>query len=468
MIIEKNSKLEYISLEINQKIIAETFENSKKGNKKVLGIVLATKPCFYKLWGMIEESKKKSLNYIIINTGQHYDDLVGHGIVEFNFKENIAVNLNIRGNLSQKSSEIFSKMQLLHDYLTKNYPEVELIPYVNGDTLTAAIMPLAWTFSSNIKSIQGEAGLRGMSPNSFVNFKETEDYADFVNKQFYGKWMLNRTEPFPEQIDTYISAAGCEYFFTPVKINEEHLIREGYPKKNIFTAGNTVVDVIKYKKNMKSDKSVFDIYPKLEKDEWIRVDIHRRENLTEKRFKSIIGGVTKLVNSGEKVVFIELNASKMALEHYNLRNKLLKLSETNNNFLFTPLWKEYGHVIEFISSKNCKTILTDSGSMQEEMNELQKPCLTMRFSTDRPETVINSHSNILIPPISPKFINNSVKHILKEEFYNSKIKKLYGTNASSNIVKKIKILFDNDERFFSWAHENLNIYKEKKNKFKYL
>ena len=60
--------------------------------------------------------------------------------------------------------------------------------------------------------------------------------------------------------------------------------------------GNSVVDAINLKRNNKPKKSIFEIYPKLDSGNWIRMDIHRRENLTYNRFNAIIGGLIDIVN----------------------------------------------------------------------------------------------------------------------------------------------------------------------------
>ena len=189
---------------------------------------------------------------------------------------------------------------------------------------------------------------------------------------------------------------------------------------------------------------------------------------TEKRFKAIIGTVQDLIKQGKNICFIELNATKKALEYFNLRKPLLQLEEKNKNFIFTPLWKEYAHVIEFLESKNCWGILTDSGSMQEEMNELQKPCFTARFNTDRPETVMFANSNLLVPPISTDFMTKVMQYgqnTLQDQMKNKD--KLYGNNVADKITTQIKKLFE-DPQLFRWAHEELNLYKEDKEGLKYL
>ena len=464
--------MDMLPVKYNDKIIRDVFSDKKNSryNNNVLGIVLATKPCFYKLWSVIDEAKKQGIPYIIMHSGQHYDGLVGYGAKEFDFEKNIAIDMQLRGDLSQKSAEMFIKAKEIHSRLKKSYPNVNLIPYVNGDTVTAGIMPAAWMFASNQRCIQGEAGLRSMSPKAFIRMKSTTNVAQLIKMQDNDDWITNRTEPFPEQYDTFISAAGSEYFFAPTTLNRDYLIREGYDKDKIFTVGNTVVDVIDFKKNMKPEESIFSQYPQLEKDSWIRFDIHRRDNLTERRFKAIIGSIINLVMQGKNVCLVELNATKNALEQYGLRQKLLDLAKTHKNFLFTPLWKEYGNVMEFINSKNCSLIATDSGSMQEELNELKKPCVTIRFNTDRPETVMYGKSNLLIPPLNDKLMTDTVKYVIDNEYFSRKkgFKRLYGKDVAKKIIRQTDHIFQENTRMFSWAHEQLKIYKDKDDKIGYL
>ena len=101
------------------------------------------------------------------------------------------------------------------------------------------------------------------------------------------------------------------------------MIRKEYPKSDIYTVVNSVVDAIGLKRNNKSKESIFDIYPVLESDNWIRMDIHRRETLTYHRFNAIIGGLIDLITKTEfKVILILLNATISTLNKYNLYSKL--------------------------------------------------------------------------------------------------------------------------------------------------
>ena len=65
------------------------------------------------------------------------------------------------------------------------------------------------------------------------------------------------------------------------------------------------------KRRQKTSRSIFDLYPLLESGEWLRVDIHRRENLTRRRFMSILNSIGQLVrHSQQRIIFLMLNATE--------------------------------------------------------------------------------------------------------------------------------------------------------------
>ena len=66
--------------------------------------------------------------------------------------------------------------------------------------------------------------------------------------------------------------------------------------------------------------------------------------------------------------------------------------ETGNLLIIPPL----GHLDFLQLEANCKALLTDSGSLQEEACILHIPCITIREDTERQET-INLGANILVP-----------------------------------------------------------------------
>ena len=102
----------------------------------------------------------------------------------------------------------------------------------------------------------------------------------------------------------------------------------------------------------------------------------------------------------------------------------------------TPLWTHYQHVIEFMRSPHCRGIYTDSGGLQEETQVLDIPCITCRYSTDRPETIWQVQNNILVPPYSASLISSSLEYILEHDrsIFSNHDKLLYGRNVGEKMA----------------------------------
>ena len=455
--------------------VQSVFDKARRDKSPVLAIVTGTKPDFYKQAPLVLEAVREKLPVFVVDTGQHFDEVLTFGIEEFHLQKFVGCNLQIRGDLMEKASELIIKFGSFGRYCKKHFETESLLPIVHGDTLVAGIAPLAWVFGMGQKVGQNEAGLRSMSPEAIKLLKTGREptrpeIQKFVGSQFDGKWFIAREEPFPEQIDTWICSAGTQFFFAPTKLNKDNLVREGYPENFVYVVGNSVVDAIHIKRKERPQQSIFTFYPQLERGDWIRMDIHRRENLTKNRFMSIIEGLVELIkNTDKKVVLVLLNATVAALKQYDLEFKLHSLAEQYpEKLLMTPLWKEYAHVIEFLDSGHCWAEMTDSGSMQEELLYFPKiTSMTVRLNTDRPETIFDAQSNILVPPLSASWIVSMVKEASnREEGLGLKLrhkKQIYGTpgDVSKKIIRIIKKEFENgDANFYPWLHQRLGLWKE--------
>ena len=436
-------------------IYEDHLDQVLEGEEFAIAVVTATKPDFYKQAPVVTAAQEHGLPCFIVHTGQHYDDVLGHGLAEYNVESQIGVDMGIRGGLSEKTADLMTRTKSLAEHLDEQFPETTILPIVHGDTHAAGIFPQAWAFATNQFVAHNEAGLRGMMPS----FEHTDEPDEFIADQFEGDWELNRAEPFPEQYDTFVGSAASIYHFAPVDLNRQHLVNEGYPAESdsaerIPVVGNSIVDAIEMKRDHDLEESIFDIYPVLEeRDDWIRVDIHRRGNLLKERFTSIVEGVIQLVEDGYNVNFVELHATKAALQNYGYRERLLELDEERENFLFTGLWKKHAHVYEFFTSGQCFTAYTDSGSTQEELNVIDETlCLTARFNTDRPETVMDAESNLLVPPISGEHVHDMIEYVYETERVRDRLgdnENLYGENVGEEIVE-----FLDDRRdagVFEWA-----------------
>lgn len=498
----RNVLTNYLPLAINHDSIGRALDvaGERGTSYPILAIVTGTKPDFYKQAPLVVEAMKCRIPSFVIDTGQHFDDTLGYGMREFNIQESVACNLQVRGNLMEKASELLLKFAIFGKIFKEKFPGHTLLPVVHGDTLVAGITPLSWLFGLGQKVAQNEAGLRSMSPKFVRNLSQREpdkiQFDDFVSSQFDKKsWFVARDEPFPEQVDTWICSAGTQFFFAPTLLNQENLIREGYPEEFIYVVGNSVVDAIEMKRRSKPQSSIFNLYPELVSElpstqpssggsttttttarkEWIRVDIHRRENLTPSRFSVIVKSLIELVKAGYRVLLIKLTATQHALDKYGLTDTLDILQrEYPRSFVQTPLWKEYGHVIEFLDSGRCWLELTDSGSMQEEL--LYFPgvnSVTVRLNTDRPETIFEAQGNVLAPPVNPKWIVEIVRLVDNDKiplYTNNRKKKVYGEpgQVSPKVMNIVKKHFDENYNFYPWLHNRLGLWKEQDSDFTYL
>jgi UDP-N-acetylglucosamine 2-epimerase (non-hydrolysing) len=94
--------------------------------------------------------------------------------------------------------------------------------------------------------------------------------------------------------------------------------------------------------------------------------------------------------------------------------------------------------------------------------------LTVRLNTDRPETVFDAKSNVLVPPVNPRWITSIVKEAFNRKeglgmtLRNKKL--IYGQpgQVSKLIVRTMKKEFeDGNPNFYPWLHQRINLWKEK-------
>ena len=152
-----------LPIEINKIILSDAFEHARALSSRLIAIVIGTKPDFYKQAPLIREAIDDDIPAIVIDTGQHFDDLVGFGKKEFSVNDHVACSLRIRGNLVEKASDLLIKFAKFGRMCKMKFPSVSVVPIVHSDTLVAGIAPLAWAFGLGQKVAQNEAKLRSMA-----------------------------------------------------------------------------------------------------------------------------------------------------------------------------------------------------------------------------------------------------------------------------------------------------------------
>lgn len=422
-------------------------------------IMIATKPDIIKQAPLYLELKKRGELVILIHTGQHFDYNLSKWVLA-EFGMDVDINLNIFGKLHKKYSLIIERLGNILIELSEEYKKIP-IPYVHGDTLTATTADKA-AFLNKFSVVHVEAGIRTLTPNAeffhrlFSDFSKGkfnwEDY--YTSLQNRNIYELGSIEPYPEQFDTRGIEPSTGFFAAPVKLYKKTLLAEGFPKEKIKVVGNTVADAIEISKLKTKNSKAFEKYPNMKGKKFIFITIHRRENTEKKeRFLAIYYAIKKLIQNGVPICFLGLYASEWAIDTYGLRDDIEALKKDYpDTFAYGPALAHHAEVVDML--QNAGAVMSDSGSMQEEANILWVPCITVRFGSDRAETIL-AGANIIAPPINSELI---VK-IAEGAVNNKQMRKenLYGKNVSKKIVDSVLEMIKKDGKLFQFDDERLDL-----------
>ena len=435
----------------------EELQNSPK--KYVHIIMIATKPDIIKQAPLYLELKKRWELVILIHTGQHYDYNLSKWVLA-EFCMDVDINLNIAWKLHEKFALIIERLWNILIELSKNYKKIP-VPYVHWDTLTATTADKA-AFLNKFAVVHVEAWIRTFTPNKefYHNlFKEYDKWNFDWNKYYkalqefdlYETWSI---EPYPEQFDTRWVEPSTWFFAAPVELYKKTLQKEWFPKEHIKVVWNTISDAIDISKKKIENSNAFEKYPNMKWKPFIFITIHRRENTEKKeRFLAIYNWIKKLIQDGVYVCFLWLYASEWAIDNYWLRDDIEHLKKKyKNNFAYWPALAHHAEVIDMISQ--AWAVVTDSWSMQEEANIVWVPCVTVRFWSDRTETIL-AWTNIIAPPINSNLIADIVAWAINNK--DMRWKNLYWKNVSKKIVDWVLDMLKKDWKLFRYDDERLDL-----------
>jgi UDP-N-acetylglucosamine 2-epimerase (non-hydrolysing) len=424
------SNAEHTHLE--PQLLKQAVASANSTGRPLFLVALATKPCYIKLASLVFALRRRNLPFLLVDVGQHYEFALTNAKEELAYQELVGVHLGIRGGLVERSGDLARKLQWLAGELRGAGLREPPIPVVSGDTSTAGFLPIFWYMLTGYRSVHVEAGLRALGPAEDWEWRGL----DGLLRQRATEWRRFRDDPFPEGIDTVLASVASDLLLAPVQRNAKTLEREGYESQQVHIVGSLSADAVDLALERPEPDDDFRLA--LARDKWLRVDVHRRENMTPQRLRALIEGLAIYSDQGGKVVLIMTNALRAALEEYGMR-PLLKDVERWHGLLVQNLWPSYLSVVHFLRSPNCLAVYTDSGGLQEEANVLGVPCITCRFSTDRPETVLDGESNILLPPASPNLVARGLGEILSSTpgrvWPGLQDRKLYGERVGERIAE---------------------------------
>jgi len=382
--------------------IDEAIHRSNTTRRPLYLLIIGTRPCYTKLAELVYElqRKKESIPHLVFESGQHYEAHLIGPREELGYADRIAGCLHTRGTLVHRVTESVPGLEALWGRLRSGGIKEPVIPVISGDTTTAAIVPLLWYFLTGYTSVHIEAGLRSEGPDW------PKVGLEVLASQRQAVWHCRDHEPYPEGFCTRLASTAAGLFFAPVERNRRHLLREGKSAERIHLSGSLSADAVRLGLKTASLAPLLAAHPELATGRWLRVDIHRRENMTRSRLIALLDGLGDFAAETARVVLVDSGALARARDQLGLDAHVRQAQK--RGVLLTQAWPTYGSVLAFLRSPGCGLLYTDSGGLQEEAHILGVPCVTARASTDRPETVLEAQTNLLAPLLSGPFVRSAL------------------------------------------------------------
>lgn len=436
---------------------AARIEKSKQ--KIVHVIIIATKPDIVKQAPLYQELKKRGELVMVCHTDQHYDLRYSGGVLK-EFGIECDVHLGIDGNLNNKYSQMVDRFGEVLDFLISRGKTP--IPYIHGDTGTAMAIGLG-SILKRVACVHNEAGIRTLTPKAAVYQKFYDDFKAgkfdwdeyYAAMQVRANFELGSLEPYPEQINTRMAEAATGFHAAPHPITKEFLLNEGFAESKIAVVGNSVADTVMMSKKAAKNSKFFKQFPALKSGKFIPIFIHRRETCEdENRFNIIMETIVKLLESGESVFLVSLFAFEAALDRFGHRATLNQLlTDHPDRLIYTEAITYHADMVALMMAS--PVVVVDSGSMQEELNVLQVPCVTIRFGSDRGESFL-AGSNVPAPPIDSGFIVEIIKGAKNNKKMKA-VKNIYGTNVSKKLADEVIARVDENTGLFITEEQRLGL-----------
>ena len=320
-------------------------------NTSLIDIIAGARPNFMKIAPIIQAIRVRQqngsrLSYRLVHTGQHYDArMSGDFFTQLGIPEP-DVNL---GSGSGTQAEQTAAIMTGYEKLLLEKP-ADLCLVVGDVTSTMACSITAQKLGVKVAHV--EAGIRS------------------------GDWTM------PEEINRMVTDAITNYFFTTSEVANQNLRRSGVTDDRIFFVGNTMIDTLLANMDRLREPSFWaDL--QLKAGQYFVVTLHRPAN---------VDGLEQLLAMLQAIGAGCRDLPVVFPVHPRTAKTLSELSglPATIKFVEPQPYLEFNYLV-----KHAKGVITDSGGITEETTVMGVPCMTLRDSTERPETVTTGTNELL-------------------------------------------------------------------------
>ena len=197
----------------------------------------------------------------------------------------------------------------------------------------------------------------------------------------------------PEEINRMVTDRLSDALFTTDNVASENLRNEGAPNEKIKLVGNIMIDTLMAHRH---DAAALDLdeiimrnsllsgrsHIRLEEGRFAVLTMHRPSNVDD---RSVLGPLIEFlvaeVAREMPLVWPMHPRTRKQLETFGLWEEV---TTTRSMLLLNPIG--YHEMLKL--NMAARIMLTDSGGLQEECCVLGTPCLTLRWNTERPVTLV--------------------------------------------------------------------------------
>ena len=355
---------------------------------KLVDIIAGARPNFMKIAPIIRalESSRAmgaAIDYRLIHTGQHYDSsMSGDFFLQLGIP---APHHNLEVGSGTPAEQTGNIMMRYEQVLRERSAAVCLVVGDVTSTMACAITAQ----KEGVAVAHVEAGIRS------------------------GDWGM------PEEINRLVTDAITNWFFTTSDMANANLKQAGVDARRIFFVGNTMIDTLLINRDRLRPPDFWENQG-LESKQYLVMTLHRPANVDfidrlERMLREICSAAPDLA-----IVFPV---------HPRTANVLKQITALPTNLVLAPPqpYLEFNYLVS-----NALAVITDSGGITEETTVLGVPCMTLRDTTERPETVTIGTNELL--GTVPGVIAPAITRLLAGQWKQGGIPPLWDGRAGERIA----------------------------------